>query len=216
MPFQCRGNRAQHDAGHSTLCPYSAHSVFLATLAVMKPHLLLVGLGNPGASYDRTRHNAGFAALDSLSENFGEGEWKPMQKFNAVTQEGRIVTAPILLVKPQTYMNLSGDSIVKLLRFYKLDAAKQLIVFTDDVDLPLGTIRFREKGGPGTHNGMKSIVDSIGEGFARIRLGIGPQPKSKDLAAWVLSKMTAADAKSLKIAIDQTPEIVRKFVLGEA
>lgn len=181
----------------------------------MKPQLLLVGLGNPGASYDRTRHNAGFAALNSLSKEFGEGEWKPMQKFNAVIQEGRIVTAPILLIKPQTYMNLSGDAIVKLLRFYKLDAGKKLIVFTDDVDLPLGTIRFREKGGPGTHNGMKSIVDSIGEGFARIRLGIGPQPKGKDLAAWVLSKMSAAEKKSLDEAIGQIPEIVRKFVMGE-
>lgn len=181
----------------------------------MKPQLLLVGLGNPGATYDRTRHNAGFAALDHLSETFGGGEWKPMQKFNAVIQEGRIGTVPILLVKPQTYMNLSGDSITKLLRFYKLDPGKQLIVFTDDVDLPLGTIRFREKGGPGTHNGMKSIVDAVGEGFARIRLGIGPQPTGKDLAAWVLSTMTATDAKSLKSAIDQTPEIVRKFVVGE-
>ncbi|OGJ72872.1 aminoacyl-tRNA hydrolase [Candidatus Peribacteria bacterium RIFCSPLOWO2_12_FULL_53_10] len=182
----------------------------------MKPQLLLVGLGNPGASYERTRHNAGFLAIDRLSKECGEGEWKPAQKFSAEIQEGRIITIPILLVKPQTYMNLSGDAVTKLIRFYKIDPATQLVVFSDDIDLPLGTIRFRTKGGPGTHNGMKSIVDALGEGFPRLRIGIGPQPKDRDLAAWVLSKMSAEESKTLRGAIDQIPELVRTFVLGEA
>jgi PTH1 family peptidyl-tRNA hydrolase len=182
----------------------------------MKPQLLLVGLGNPGASYAHTRHNAGFLAIDRLSKEFGEGEWKPMQKFSAEIQEGRIITVPVLLVKPQTYMNLSGDAVTKLIRFFKTDPTTQLMVFTDDVDIPLGTIRFRTKGGPGTHNGMKSLVDTLGEAFPRVRIGIGPQPKEHDLATWVLSTMTAAEVQSLQTAIDQIPEIVRKFVYGEA
>lgn len=182
----------------------------------MKPQLLLIGLGNPGASYERTRHNAGFLAVDRLSKEFGEGDWKAAQKFSAEIQEGRIIAFPMLLIKPQTYMNLSGEAVTKLVRFYKSDPATQLIVFFDDVDLPLGTIRFRTKGGPGTHNGMKSIVDSLGEGFPRLRIGIGPQPKDRDLAAWVLSKLTAQESKVLREATDQIPEIVRKFVLGEA
>ncbi|TSC58128.1 MAG: peptidyl-tRNA hydrolase, PTH1 family [Candidatus Peregrinibacteria bacterium Greene0416_62] len=182
----------------------------------MKPQILLIGLGNPGQSYERTRHNAGFIAIDRLSETFGEGEWKPEQKFSAEIQDGRIITIPILLVKPQTYMNLSGEAVTKLVRFYKIDPATQCIVFSDDVDLPLGTIRFRTKGGPGTHNGMKSIVDSLGEGFPRLRIGIGPQPKDRDLATWVLNKLSAEEARALHEAMDQIPEIVRKFVLGEA
>ena len=180
----------------------------------MKPQLLLVGLGNPGASYVHTRHNAGFLAIDQLSEEFAEGQWKPAQKFNAEIQEGRIITVPVLLVKPSTYMNLSGDAVTKLVRFYKIDPASQLIVFSDDVDLPLGTVRFRTKGGPGTHNGMKSIVDAIGEGFPRLRVGIGPQPVGQDLATWVLNKMTKEESLALQSAIDQIPEIVRAFVVG--
>lgn len=184
-------------------------------LHCMKPYLLLIGLGNPGASYERTRHNAGFLAIERLSQEFGEGEWKPAQKFSAEIQEGRIITVPVLLVKPQTYMNLSGDAVTKLIRFYKTDPATQLIVFTDDVDLPLGTIRFRIKGGPGTHNGMKSIVDTLGEEFPRLRIGIGPQPKDRDLATWVLSKLTVDETKAFRAVTDQIPDIVRKFVLGD-
>lgn len=182
----------------------------------MKPQLLLIGLGNPGASYERTRHNAGFLAIDRLSQEFGEGDWKHTQKFSAEVQEARIITVPVLLVKPQTFMNLSGDAVMKLIRFYKIDPATQTIILSDDVDLPLGTIRLRLKGGPGTHNGMKSIVDSVGEGFPRLRIGIGPQPKGKDLAAWVLSVVTEKESNVLQEAIEQIPEIVRKFVLGEA
>lgn len=181
----------------------------------MKPHLLLVGLGNPGASYERTRHNAGFLAMDRLSQEFGVGDWKDIQKFAATVQEARIVTVPVLLVKPQTFMNASGESIVKLLRYYKLDPAKQLMVFCDDIDLPAGTVRMRMNGGPGTHNGLKSIVQILGEGFVRLRIGIGPQPADGDLAAWVLSTMSKDERATLDAVLDTIVPMVRSFVLDE-
>ncbi len=179
----------------------------------MKPALLLVGLGNPGASYERTRHNVGFQALDRLSREFGEGAWELRQKFLATAQEGRVVAAPVLLVKPETYMNRSGECLRKLVDFYKLNAAEQLLVFCDDVDLPLGEIRFRKKGGPGTHNGLKSIVAAVGEDFPRVRIGLGAQPGGADLAAWVLSVPPKEEQAALERACDAIPELVRKFVL---
>ncbi|MDO8648988.1 MAG: aminoacyl-tRNA hydrolase [Candidatus Peregrinibacteria bacterium] len=181
----------------------------------MKPSLIIVGLGNPGASYERTRHNAGFRALDALSNAFGVGEWQEKQKFLSTAQEGRIVTVPILLVKPQTYMNSSGEAVQKLIAFYKLDPA-QLLVVSDDVDLPLGTIRLRKKGGPGTHNGLKSIVERLGEGFPRVRLGLGTAAAGSDLAAWVLSVPPPEEEKVLQSAIETLPELVKKFVLEGA
>lgn len=163
----------------------------------------------------RTRHNAGFLAMDRLSEEFGVGEWEDKQKFIALVQEARIGIAPALLVKPQTYMNLSGDTIRKVIGFYKIDPATQIIVFNDDVDLPAGTFRFRTEGGPGTHNGLKSIVDGIGKGFPRIRIGIGPQPPATDLAAWVLSAFTTEEEQSLQKVFAELPDVVRTFVMEE-
>src|SRR4051812_25711065 len=121
----------------------------------MKPSLIIVGLGNHGASYEMTRHNAGFRVLDVLSESFGTDKWSLRQKFMAEVHEGRVVMAPVLLVKPQTFMNRSGESIRKILDFYKLDH-RNILVLCDDIDLPLGDVRLRMKGGPGTHNGLKS------------------------------------------------------------
>lgn len=154
----------------------------------MKPSLIIIGLGNPGAQYERTRHNVGWQALDLLSEKYGEGEYAEKQKFLSHICEARIGVTPILLVKPQTFMNLSGNAVRKLVDFYKIDPSTQLLVLCDDIDLPLGTIRYREKGGPGTHNGLKSINEQISEGYQRIRIGLGqPSNPAQDLAAWVLS-----------------------------
>ena len=182
----------------------------------MKPQLIIVGLGNPGSSHARTRHNAGFQAIDVLSENFGEGEWKDAQKFLAETQEGRVVTVPILLVKPQTFMNRSGECIRKIVDFYKINPLEHLLVLTDELDLPVGSVRFREKGGPGTHNGLRSIVECIGEGFPRIRIGIGPEPVQTDLASWVVSAPSAEEAKNIAASMQQIPDMVKKFVMGDA
>ena len=145
----------------------------------MKPSLVIIGLGNPGTQYANTRHNAGFRAADLLAESFGaDGVWQDRQKFLAQTCEVNIAEVPVLLVKPQTFMNRSGESIRKIVDFFKIDPARQLLIISDDIDLPLGEVRFRENGGPGTHNGLKSVVEQIGEGersFNRLLyLGIPP------------------------------------------
>jgi PTH1 family peptidyl-tRNA hydrolase len=179
----------------------------------MKPSLIIVGLGNPGKQYEKTRHNAGFLALDFLAKKTEAGEWQDKQKFLALIAEGTLDGKAVLLVKPTTYMNLSGQCIKKLLDFYKLDPAKQLLVLSDDIDLPLGTHRFRTSGGPGTHNGLKSIVEIYGENFPRHRIGLGTQPEKMDLAAWVLSAMSDADIKamqpSMEAALDSAKELLK-------
>lgn len=180
----------------------------------MKPALLLVGLGNPGSAYERTRHNVGFQAIDALALSFGEGDWREVSKFTARVQEARVVTAPALLVKPLTYMNLSGETIRKLTDYYKLNPADQLIVLCDDIDLPLGEVRMRMKGGPGTHNGLTSIVDAIGEEFPRIRIGLGAPPAGLDLATWVLSAQAPEEEAALQEAFKKLPTMVREFVMG--
>ncbi len=181
----------------------------------MRPSLVIVGLGNPGKNYENTRHNAGFRAIDVLSQAFGEGEWQEKDKFQSYIQEARVVTVPVLLVKPQTYMNLSGDAVHKLVDFYKLNPAEQLLVLCDDIDLPLAELRLRRKGGPGTHNGLKSIVHVLGEDFARLRIGLGDHPKGADLTAWVVSAFSKADAETVDAALQELPALVRNFVLEE-
>ena len=181
----------------------------------IKPALVLIGLGNPGAQYERTRHNAGFVALDVLRDAFGEGEMVDKQKFNALVQEGRVGVVPILLVKPKTYMNLSGETVSKIAAFYKLDTTSQILILSDDIDLPLAELRFRERGGPGTHNGLKSIVDVCGEEFPRIRIGLGEPPSGTDLSGWVLSRMTEEEQTVITESLKNLPEIVREFVMGE-
>lgn len=181
----------------------------------MKPSLLLVGLGNHGKEYVKTRHNLGFRAVDVLSEDFGMGDWAEKPKFLSRVQEGRVVTVPVLLVQPQTYMNRSGEAIAKLIDFYKLDPAENLLVFCDDIDLPLGELRLREKGGAGTHNGLKSIVQVLGENFPRIRIGLGAQPEGADLSTWVLSALPKEEAEEINgVLRSSLPEMVRDFVLG--
>lgn len=178
----------------------------------VKPSLLLVGLGNPGASYVRTRHNAGFRAVEALGEKFGEGEWKPKDKFTSICAEGRIVTAPVLLVKPQTYMNVSGEAVHKLIDFYKL-SSNHVIVLCDDIDLPLGTLRLRASGSAGTHNGLKSVIEHIGEEFPRLRIGIGPKPTGADLAAWVVSAFSESEEGEMQKMLDRIPGVVRDFIV---
>jgi PTH1 family peptidyl-tRNA hydrolase len=180
----------------------------------VKPHLVIIGLGNPGKQYERTRHNAGFLAIDVLSEAFGEGTWKEQPKFLCSAQEARILMAGILLVKPSTFMNRSGECARKLVDYYKLDTQSQILVLSDDIDIPLGEIRLRMKGGPGTHNGLRSITEQFGEDYPRIRIGIGGNhPKGEELATWVLSALPSENAKTLEDALSALPELVRKFVL---
>lgn len=184
---------------------------------IVKPSLLIIGLGNPGASYEKTRHNAGFRALDSLAAKYEGGKWSLKQKFLAGVCEGRIGELPVLFVKPQTFMNRSGEAVKKLVDFYKVDPAFQVLILSDDCDLPLGEVRLRASGGPGTHNGLRSVVEEIGEGFPRIRIGLAAAPAGADLANWVLSVPPAEESRTLDQATWETvPQRVAEFVLGSS
>lgn len=144
--------------------------------------VVVVGLGNPDAKYSGTYHNIGFETIDALAKRFGISVDK--KKFKALVGEGVINGEKVLLVKPQTYMNLSGESVVLIKEKY---ADARIIVVVDDIDLPKGNIRYREHGSAGTHNGLRSIVSYIGQDFERIKVGIG-RDISMDLADYVLSK----------------------------
>ena len=132
---------------------------------------MIVGLGNPGQQYAKTRHNVGFMAVDKLCQDLNAAVNK--SKFKALIGESYIEQQKVILVKPQTYMNLSGEAVGALARWYKLNPSDVIVIY-DDMDLPLGRLRIRPKGGPGGHNGMKSIIAHLGtEEFPRIRVGIG-------------------------------------------
>jgi peptidyl-tRNA hydrolase, PTH1 family len=172
----------------------------------MGPSTLIVGLGNPGLEYSATRHNLGFLCLDRLAT-------KHRLRFTgkrgkSVLARGAINGHDVALAKPQTYMNLSGESVRDLLRLYKMPTSALLVVF-DEVDLPLGTIRLRERGGPGTHNGMRSIVDEIGTtNFPRLRIGVGMPDDGQNLADYVLSLPPPEERAVLDEALDRGVEAI--------
>ena len=166
---------------------------------------IIAGLGNPGKKYENTRHNMGFLAVDLLAEKYGIRIDKI--KFKALVGEGRIAGQKVLLVKPQTYMNLSGQSIVEVMNFYKVEI-ENLIVIYDDIDIPTGTIRLRKKGSAGTHNGMRNIVYLLGDdGFPRIRVGIGrTDGKQPDLIHYVTSGVSKEEVAPLEEALTKAAE----------
>ncbi|MCL2060314.1 MAG: aminoacyl-tRNA hydrolase [Oscillospiraceae bacterium] len=161
---------------------------------------LIVGLGNPGGAYEATRHNVGFRTIDAVS---GAIEAQVQKKrFSSLVGEGRFEGKKIVLIKPQTFMNASGEAVRQALRFYKTGHGNMIVVY-DDVDIDLGKIRLRAFGGTGSHNGMRSISDHIGEGakFPRIRIGIGKQPKNMELRDFVLKRFTAGESALAEAAV---------------
>ncbi len=162
-----------------------------------KPEWLIVGLGNPGMTYENTRHNAGFLVLDTLAEQ--EHTDITRMKFKGYCGDVTLGDQRCLLLKPNTFMNNSGEAVVQAMQFYKLDISRVIVVY-DDISLPVGKLRIRRKGSAGGHNGIKSIIALTGsEDFARIKIGVGQKPsKDYDLASWVLSKFTAEELKKLE------------------
>ena len=160
---------------------------------------IIAGLGNPGAKYEMTRHNAGFLALELLARenNF---DIKRL-KFHALTQDFSGFGEKCLIMKPQTFMNNSGEAIGEAARFYKIPP-QNIIVVSDDISLDVGKIRIRRKGSAGGHNGLKSIIEHLGsEDFPRVKIGVGKKPHPDyDLAAWVLGKFTADEQKAIDTA----------------
>ena len=171
---------------------------------------LMIGLGNPGEKYAHTRHNAGFEVAERIEKKLGvrlrkkmlqpwaEAEWTDGEK-------------KIVLCKPLTFMNNSGEAVKKLMERYRVPA-EQMIVVYDDIDLPPGKIRVRSGGGPGTHNGMRSIVGEIGtESFPRIRVGTGDRPKGEDLVKWVLGRYGAEEQEKMDAAFDTAAECAMEW-----
>lgn len=156
---------------------------------------LIVGLGNPGIEYAGTRHNVGFMAADALAQAYHFGAFR--DKFDGLVAEGRIGSEKVYLLKPQTYMNLSGNAVVKAAHFYKI-LPENIIVIHDDMDLPAGKIKAKLGGGAGGHNGLKSIDAAVTPGYNRIRIGVGhPQGSGEAVVNHVLSRFGKAEAELL-------------------
>jgi PTH1 family peptidyl-tRNA hydrolase len=171
---------------------------------------LVVGLGNPGREYRDTRHNIGFMLIDQLCKALGVSMGRVQSK--ALVAVGMLEGRKIIMAKPQTYMNLSGQSVGGLVRFYKTPH-EQIIVAHDDLDLPLGTIRLRPGGGSAGQKGMQSIIQQLGtQNFARLRLGIGRPPGQMDPAAYVLQPFSRAEQELLDMVLPRAVSAVRTFV----
>ena len=152
---------------------------------------IVAGLGNPGGKYEHTRHNCGFEVIDILAERYRIEVSD--RKFKALCGNGLIEGQKVLLMKPQTFMNLSGEAVQQAVAFYKADPASQLIVLYDDISLQPGTIRIREKGSAGGHNGIKNIIQMLGDDhFLRIKIGTGDKPEGWDLADYVLGRFPSS------------------------
>ena len=166
-----------------------------------KPVYLIVGLGNPGEKYAHTRHNAGFEVADLLEKQYGV---KLRKRIMQPWQEAEWTdgTKKIVLCKPLTFMNNSGEAVKKLMARYGAPPERTLIIY-DDIDLPPGTVRVRAKGGPGTHNGMRSIVGETGtDAFPRVRVGTGDRPAGQDLVSWVLGRPDAEEKPRMAAAFE--------------
>ena len=161
---------------------------------------LIVGLGNPGKKYEKTRHNAGFILVDMLREAYEFSPWSLSKKFNAEVSEGTIAKEKILLVKPMTFMNNSGQSVGLISKYYSLSPS-DILVIHDEKDIPLGTTKIQADRGHAGHNGIKSIIDHLGtKDFTRIRVGIAPEniSRMKDTADYVLGKFGLFERRTLK------------------
>lgn len=170
---------------------------------------VIVGLGNPGKKYENTRHNAGFIAIDALAQKYGISISE--KKHKALCGTGVIEGNKVLLVKPETFMNLSGESVRSVMDFYKIDPEEDMLVIYDDISLAPGNIRIRKKGSAGGHNGIKSLIAHTGtQNFMRIKVGVGEKPSGWDLADYVLGHFSEDDNVKLK---EVMPDIIQAAVL---
>lgn len=173
---------------------------------------LLVGLGNPGREHAGQRHNVGFMAVDRIHERHGFGPWR--RKFRAQLTEGRIGSEKVLLMKPETYMNRSGDAVAEAVRFYKL-TPEDVIVFHDELDLAPGKLRVKKGGGHAGHNGLRSIQAHLGPDFWRVRIGIGHPGDKARVIGWVLGDFAKADAAWLEPLLDAIADAAPLLAAGD-
>lgn len=175
---------------------------------------LIIGLGNPGAEYEYTRHNMGFMALDFFAKKHNLTFWVE-NKFKAMISSVCFNGNKALLIKPLTYMNLSGESVIRVMQYYKIDVA-DILVISDDLDSPLGRIRIREKGSSGGHNGLKNIISHIQtEEFKRIKIGID-RNEQIPVMDWVLKKLTEEERSLIQPSLEKVGEAVEEFIKGES
>lgn len=175
---------------------------------------LIVGLGNPTNEYSGTRHNVGFDVIDAIADKYNIAVTE--RKNRAFCGKGMIEGQKVLLAKPQTYMNLSGESVRGLVDFYKMDIETEVIVIYDDVSLDVGQLRIRKKGSAGGHNGIKSIIQHLGTTeFLRIKVGVGEKPKNYDLADYVLGHFSKAEKEIMSEGYKNAIEAVKLMVMDE-
>lgn len=175
---------------------------------------LIVGLGNPGRKYEKTRHNIGFDAIDYIAEKYHISVSD--NKHKAICGKGVINGQKVILAKPQTFMNLSGESVREIINFYKIDPEDEMVVLFDDISLAPGNIRIRKKGSAGGHNGIKDIIAQTGTSdFKRVKIGVGEKPAGWDLADHVLGHFDNADRKLVEEALEDVCEATSLIVMDE-
>ena len=175
---------------------------------------IIAGLGNPDRQYEGTRHNAGFDVIDRIAEKYNIAV--DTKKHRACIGKGIIGGQKVLLAKPQTYMNLSGESIRSLVDYYKIDEENELLVVYDDISLDVGQLRIRAKGSAGGHNGIKNIIAHLGtQVFPRIKVGVGEKPKGYDLADYVLGHFSKAERERMEEGYDHAVRAAEMIVSGQ-
>lgn len=168
---------------------------------------IIVGLGNPGKQYENTRHNIGFDVIDKLAEQ--EHVAVLEKKHKAIIGKGFVEGQKCILAKPQTFMNLSGESVRQLLDYYKVDETAELIIISDDISLDVGQIRIRKKGSAGGHNGLKNIIANLGhENFIRIKMGVGEKPIGYDLVDYVLGHFSSQERKVMDESVERAADAI--------
>ncbi len=175
---------------------------------------IIAGLGNPDRQYEGTRHNVGFDVIDRIAEKYNIDVG--IKKHRALIGKGIIKGQKAILAKPQTYMNLSGESIGSLVEYYKTDVENELIIIYDDVSLEVGQLRIRAKGSPGGHNGIKNIIAHLGgQAFPRIKIGVGEKPRGFDLADYVLGHFSKAERVFMEEGYENAVHAAEMIVQGE-
>ncbi len=175
---------------------------------------IIVGLGNPGKDYTNTRHNIGFDVIDALADVAGISVIE--KKHKAIIGKGVLDGQKVILAKPQTYMNLSGESVRDIIDYYKVDEEQELIVISDDISLDVGNIRVRKKGSAGGHNGLKNIIAHLGhDTFMRVKMGVGEKPKGYDLADYVLGHFTKEERIIMNEAAQTATTAIRMMMAGD-
>lgn len=175
---------------------------------------IIAGLGNPSKEYEGTRHNAGFQVIDRIAEKYNISV--DVKKHRALTGKGIIAGQKVILAKPQTFMNLSGESIRSLLDYYKIDEENELIVIYDDISLEPGQIRIRAKGSAGGHNGIKNIIQHLGgQVFPRIKVGVGEKPPKMDLADYVLGHFSKEEKEQMDEGYEHAMHALELILMGE-